>query len=160
MNYLKSNQLLLAGMFLAGISNAQESVNSAGSNATGSGGNVSYSIGQMTYNEYSTASGSVAQGVQHAYEIVTLSIVESGVSISVNAFPNPTADYLTLVVSDHEKLKLSYELRDLNGKLLLVSDVLDATSVIDMQAYLPATYFIDVISSENGIIQKFQIIKN
>ncbi len=159
MNTRKTIPMLILGMTLSGISCAQESVNSSGVNASGSGGNVSYSIGQLTFNEYSNGTGSVAQGVQHAYEIVTLSVMDSGLDISVNVFPNPTVDQLTLSVTNQTQLALTYELRDLNGKLIAEGKVEDNQTSIDMQAFTPASYFMNVISNQQTI-QSFKIIKN
>ncbi len=41
--------LLAAGLLWAGLAQAQESVNATGGDATGSGGTVAYSVGQVVY---------------------------------------------------------------------------------------------------------------
>lgn len=46
---------------------AQGSANSSCGNATGSGGSVAYSVGQVIYTTNTSISGSVTQGVQHAW---------------------------------------------------------------------------------------------
>src|SRR5688572_14704694 len=92
--------LLLAGLLSGSFVQAQESVNSAGGDATGSGGTVAYSIGQVVYTTNTGTSGEVAQGVQHAYEIYTFGINQTELNISLTVFPNPTANNLTLVISD------------------------------------------------------------
>ena len=48
---------------------AQQAINASGANATGSGGSVSYSVGQVLYTTNSGSNGSSAQGVQQPYEI-------------------------------------------------------------------------------------------
>lgn len=156
---MKTLPMFFLGIAFSGISCAQESVNSAGGNASGSGGNVSYSIGQMTFNEYANGTGSVAQGVQHAYEIVTLTVMEGEMKIAMSAFPNPTTDLLMLSVSNATETNLSYELRDVSGKLLQEGSVDGSTTSIDMQSLTPATYFMNVKSNERTI-QSFKIIKN
>jgi len=65
---LKLCALLLFGLGLTGLQ-AQESVNAAGGNASGSGGTVSYTVGQVVYTTKTGTNGSVAEGVQQAYEI-------------------------------------------------------------------------------------------
>jgi hypothetical protein len=47
---------------------AQESLLSTGGNGTGSGGSVSFSLGQFAYQTYYEENGSIEQGVQHAFE--------------------------------------------------------------------------------------------
>ncbi len=159
MNRIKTIPIFLLGITVSGISHSQESVNTSGGNASGTEGNVSYSVGQLTYNEYGNGTGSVAQGVQHAYEIVTLSVYDGNINIAVNAFPNPTTDLLMLSISNPAEMSISYELRDVNGKLLTEGMVKENLTSIDMQFYTPATYFINVKSNQQNI-QSFKIIKN
>jgi hypothetical protein len=110
--------MLLAGLLLSGFAQAQESVNGSGGVATGSGGTVAYSVGQVVYTTNASASGTVSQGVQQAYEIFTLGIKETELNISLSVFPNPTADNLTLQISDYNNENFSYQLYDMQGKLL------------------------------------------
>ena len=70
---LKLSALLLLGLGLTGLQ-AQESINTTGGNATGDGGSASYSIGQMVYTTTTGDDGSVAQGVQQAFEIYVLGV--------------------------------------------------------------------------------------
>jgi len=116
---LKLGTVLLLGLGITGIQ-AQTSVNATGGNASGSGGSASYSVGQVVYTKNTGINGTVAQGVQQPYEIsVVTSIKEAkGISLSVSVFPNPTSDYLTLGIDEFEISNLSYQLYDMNGKLL------------------------------------------
>jgi hypothetical protein len=104
--------MLLAGLLLGGFTQAQESANASGGDAKGSGGTVAYSIGQVVYTTNTGSSGSVAQGVQHAYEIFPVGYIETAMNISLTAFPNPITDNLSLQISDYNNEKLSYELFD------------------------------------------------
>lgn len=47
----------------------QSTIPATGGNATGSGGSVSYTAGQATYQTSEGTTGTVAQGVQQPYEI-------------------------------------------------------------------------------------------
>ena len=68
-----ASKLFLLYSFLFFIKgNAQESVNAGGGDATGSGGSVAYSIGQVFFASNTSSSGSQYQGIQYAY--VTTSI--------------------------------------------------------------------------------------
>lgn len=152
--------LLVAGMLWAGLAHAQESANASGGDATGSGGTVAYSVGQVVYTTNTGSSGSVAQGVQHAYEIFTIGIKETALNISLIAFPNPTIDNLTLQISDYTNEKLSYQLFDMQGKLLNNGQVVAKQTQINMKSLPSATYFINVVNQENEKVQSFKIIKN
>ena len=152
--------LLAKGLLWAGLVQAQESANASGGDATGSGGTVAYSIGQVVYTTNTGSSGSVAQGVQQAYEIFTVGIKENELNISLSVFPNPTANNLTLQISDYNNEKLSYQLYDMQGKLLSNGQVTAQQTQINTANLPPATYFINVVNQENNTIQFFKIIKN
>ena len=152
--------LLATGLLWAGLVQAQESANASGGDATGSGGTVAYSIGQVVYTTNTGSSGSVAQGVQHAYEIFTVGIEESELNISLLVFPNPTANNLTLQISDYSNEKLSYQLFDIQGKLLSNGQVTAQQMQINTANLPPATYFINVVNQECKTIQSLKIIKN
>jgi len=157
---LKLSALLLLGLGLTGLQ-AQESINATGGNASGSVGSASYSVGQIVYTTNTGTNGSVAQGVQQPYEISVVTAIEEakGITLSVSAYPNPTADFLQLKV-ETEKLKdLSFQLFDMNGKLLQNEKITgDQTSIV-MSNLEPATYFVKVIQ-ENKEVKTFKIIKN
>jgi hypothetical protein len=152
--------LLATGFLWAGLAQAQESANVSGGDATGSGGAVAYSIGQVVYTTNTSSSGSVAQGVQNAYEIFTVSVEETTLNISLIAFPNPTTENLTLQISDFNKEKLAYQLFDIQGKLLSNGQVTAQQTQINTASLPAATYLINVVNQENKKVQSFKIIKN
>ena len=152
--------ILMAGLLWAGFAQAQESANSSGGYATGSGGTVAYSIGQVLYTTSAGNNGNVAQGVQHAYEIFTLGIKEMELNISLIVFPNPTTDNLTLQISDYNNENLSYQLFDMQGKQLSNVQITEQQTKINMTSLPSAIYFINVVNQENKKVQSFKIIKN
>jgi len=156
----KSLAILLAGVLWAGMSQAQESTNSSGGNAIGSGGTVAYSLGQVVYTSNTGSNGTVDQGVQHAFEIFIVGTHETTLNISLIAFPNPTSENLTLQISEFNKEKLVYQIYDFQGKLLNSGQVIAKQTVINTSSLPAATYFINVINQENTKVQSFQIIKN
>lgn len=151
-----------AAFILLGVGGlqAQESPTASGGDATGSGGTVAYSVGQVVYTTNTDASGKVSQGVQQAYEIFTVGIKETELNISLSVFPNPTADNLTLQISDYNNEKLSYQLFDMQGKLLNNGQVNAQQTEINTASLPPATYFVNVVNQSNKKVQSFKIIKN
>jgi hypothetical protein len=137
---------------------AQESSNTSGGNASGTGGTVSYSVGQVVYTTQSNTSGTIAQGIQHAYEIYLLSKREEYLNISLSVYPNPTSENLTLLVSNYANENLSYHLYDMHGKLIASDKISSVKTTIEMQYLTAATYFIHV-SKEGKTIQTFKAIK-
>jgi len=158
-SFVKPITVLLL-IFLQFVGYSQESTNTAGGNAAGSGGSASYSVGQVVYTTNTGANGSVAQGVQQPYEISVITAIEEakGINLSVSAYPNPTTDFLTLEVNDIELSNLSFQLYDLQGKLLQNQKITDKQTSIAMSHLLPATYFVKVFQA-NTEIKTFKIIK-
>lgn len=160
MNYkqLKLNTLLLLGLGLTGLQ-AQESLNATGGDASGGGGSASYSVGQILNATKTGTSGSVAQGVQQAYEISVISGIRKakGISLAIEAYPNPTTEFLTLDVKDIELSNLDFQLFDMQGKLLHSQKITSNQTRIVMNDLQPAVYFLRVFQG-NKEVKVFQII--
>lgn len=151
--------LLITGLFFSGFTIAQESFNASGGDASGSGGTVAYSVGQIVYTTHSGSNGTSAQGVQHAFEIFTVGIDELELDVNLTIFPNPTTDYLTLKTSDYNNHKLSYQLYDAQGKALSTGEIVSEQTKIAMNNLPTATYLVHVVDQENKKVHSFKIIK-
>ncbi|MFN5183968.1 MAG: T9SS type A sorting domain-containing protein [Bacteroidota bacterium] len=141
------------------MSYAQESFNASGKDASGSGGTVNYSVGQIVYTTNIGSSGSSAQGVQHAYEILTLSKDETLFSYSISLFPNPATDNLILNVGGYKNEAINYFIYDLQGKKIKTGNIESNQSIIDISQINNGVYYMD-INKENKKVQSFKIIKN
>jgi hypothetical protein len=158
---LKLSAVFLLGLGLTGLQ-AQTAVPATGGHASGSGGTVNYSVGQVVYTTNTGGSnGTVAQGVQQPFEIsVVTGLVEAkGINLSVSAYPNPTTDFLNLKVENYNNTNLSYQLFDISGKLLETKKITGNETSIVMSNLVLATYFVKV-TEENKEIITFKIIKN
>ena len=144
---------------------AQEAVSAVGGEATGGGGTVSYTMGQVVYTTQTGIGGkSVAQGVQQPYEIsVVTGIAEAeGISLKVLAYPNPTTDYITIEVDASTTIsiqKLQYLFFDISGKLLQTVKATGLETKIETNNLVTGSYFVKVIDRENEI-KVFKIVKN
>jgi hypothetical protein len=138
---------------------SHQAFTAAGGDASGSGGTVAYSVGQIVYTTNIGTTGSVEQGVEQAYEIYSVGIKETALKISLSIFPNPTDDYLTLKVEDYNNEALSYYLIDEQGKLVLNEHITNQDTQLAMSSLARGTYFINVLQAKNKI-QTFKIIKN
>ncbi|HEX2937232.1 MAG TPA: T9SS type A sorting domain-containing protein [Bacteroidales bacterium] len=162
---MKHKRLKLCAIFLVGFGltglHAQTSVNATGGNASGSGGSASYSVGQVAYQANTGTSGSVTKGVQQPFEILVVTELDEAkvINLTLSAYPNPATDFIELKV-ESEKLKdLSYQLFDMNGKLIRSEKITGNKTSIVMTKLLPSAYFIKVIQA-NKEIKTFKIIKN
>jgi hypothetical protein len=140
---------------------AQEAIPASGGNASGSGGTVSYSVGQLVYTTNTGTSGYVAQGVQQPYKISVVTEIEKakGITLECSVYPNPATDYVKLKVENYETENLAYWLYDINGKLLENKKIDSSETSINMEAFISAIYFLKVIDN-NKEVKTFKIIKN
>jgi hypothetical protein len=157
---LKLSAVFLLGLGLTGLQ-AQESINAAGGNASGSGGSMSYSVGQIVYTTNTGTNGSAAQGVQQPYEISAVIGIEefNGTNLHVSIYPNPTTDYLTLSIGEFVISNLSYQLYDINGKLLQNEIITSHQTSIVISNLVSGNYFIKVLQGDKEV-KTFKIIKH
>ena len=159
---MKNNTLFFLAFLLSFSVQAQTShqvLSATGGDASGSGGTVAYSVGQIAYTTSTGTTGSVAQGVEQAYEISSVGIKETALNISLSIFPNPTSDFLTIKVEDYNNEALSYSLLDEQGKLVLNEQITNQDTQVAMSTLARGAYFINVLQA-NKKIQTFKIIKN
>jgi len=137
---------------------AQQTVTTTGSEATGTGGTASYTVGQVVYTTNTGTNGNVAQGVQQPFEIsTTLGISETTINLELSVYPNPTTDFLTLKVEKTDGL--TYQLYDLQGKIIESKAVNSPSSNISLEAQPTSIYFLKVTKNKQ-IVKTFKIIKN
>ena len=140
---------------------AQEAITTTGDEAVGSGGTVSYSVGQVAYITNSSADYSEAQGVQQPFEISVLTnLVElNGQSFEAQLFPNPTIDQLTLSIKDFPVDDMTYLLYDLQGRQL-AREPLQTEQTEILVSHLPAaTYFLHIVQDQQ-VVTIFKFLKN
>jgi len=151
--------LLASGLFVSQLQAQQASVASGGE-ATGSGGSSSYSVGQVVYTTNTGSTGTVAQGIQQAYVITSLSNPElTALTLSVQTYPNPTTDKIVLDLTNIDPTGLSYALYDLNGKAIANALVSQTQTQIEMQN-LPIGVYVLRVNKNNAELKTFKIIKN
>ena len=138
---------------------AQQAATATGGNASGSGGTVAYSVGQIVYTTNTGTTGSVAQGVQQPYEIYVLGIEDNSINLALTAYPNPTTSNLTLSVGQADLSKMNFQLYDMVGKLIESRKIVSSTETIGMETLPNATYFLKVMNNSTEV-KTFKIIKN
>lgn len=138
---------------------AQETFVPAGGNTTGNGGSVSYSVGQVFYKAHPSYEGAIYEGVQHAYEIFTVSVEEAVAGISLKIYPNPVQTDLTLQITNQATDHMRFEIFNTQGMLLEGHRITDSHTTIPMHHLPPATYLIKVWDQRKEL-KSFKIIKH
>lgn len=155
----KLTLLFLAGIGFSGLQ-AQNATTASGGDATGAGGSAAYSVGQAVYTSIETASGSVNQGVQQPY-ILSPTGVNShpDINLSMSVYPNPATTLINLSVGKMDLTNLTYQLFDVQGKVLVNQKITAAQTSIVMETYAAGSYFLKV-TNNNTELKSFKIIKN
>jgi hypothetical protein len=148
---------------------AQQSLNAAGGNASGSGGSASYSVGQVFYQTHTGENALVAAGVQQPYEISVVTSIEeaTGINLSVRIYPNPASYCLTLEIEEYNPFTpvtgksagLGYQLLDMNGRCIR-EGITSGSHTRILVDHLPSSTYLLKITRGNTEIKTFRIIKN
>jgi len=140
--------------------NAQEIVTTSGLNASGEGGTISYSVGQVSVAQNTGTEGSVIEGVQQPYIIdPTVGSEIANINLKLATYPNPTSDEIIMTAEDLDLENFSYQLLSNEGKVLISKASIESTNNISLQSF-PANIYLLNIYRDQIIIKSFRIIKN
>ena len=156
---MKKTSLFFFVMFVSVVClSAQSSFVATGGEATGTGGTVSSSVGQIAVQTNGNGSTTISEGVQQPYEISVVGIDEHP-EITLNAilFPNPTLGNLQLTISN-EQFRGEVKAYDSNGKYLFDKKIEDETTEFDLTKYAPGTYYLRVMNGKN-VLKTFKVVK-
>ncbi len=152
------NALVTSLLFVAHVMYSQEAIPASGGEATGNG-TVSYSVSQVVYTINTGSNGSVSQGVQQSIEILILSNPELiALTLTAVTYPNPTTDYVVLMLKDSNLTDLSYAMYDVQGRVISKGEIQQEATQITMQNLAVGAYILKV-SQRNQGIKTFRIIK-
>lgn len=172
---IQINIIQIILVFLFGAVNSdligQQAIPAVGGTALGSGGSVSYSVGQVVYTTKNSSGGTVLEGVQQTYEISIISGVDDAklITLSCSVFPNPVISHLTLRVEENFSHQLAYQLYTLNGQSLHSAKIVSPETTISMENLSSGLYFLRIIETKGNmpltdlslrVLKIFKIIKN
>ena len=151
--------ILLPAFIISGLE-AQHAFPAVGGEVSGTGGTVSYTMGQVWYSTLNSNDGSVSQGVQQPYEILEITGLPAspGITLEASIFPNPAGEFIHLRVDDHSLDGLSYEIYNMQGEILEKSDITSNETLIPVSHLGVATYLIRITQLTDEI-KIFKIIK-
>jgi hypothetical protein len=150
-------QILL--LFLAcqsGTSSGQQLISSSGNSHESSGYSISWSLGELVIDTWSTQNITVTNGFHQPVLTVTNVFKEAPPDLIINLYPNPTSDLL--IVESNSEGRFDYYLFNFDGKLL-ASDLFELErKQINFQHYTPGIYLLRILS-DNELVGVYQIIK-
>lgn len=140
---------------------AQFAVSASGTDISGTGGSISYTVGQVACEMYLDASGSAALGVQQPNEIYVYPGIISPMVITpfVSVFPIPVHNLLTIELDEDPETQVVAMLYDITGKILEQITISSRQAVLDMGHYARAVYLLRVYQGDHNS-QVFRVVKN
>ena len=141
----------------------QQAILTSGADASGSGGSVSYSIGQVAYTHFGGENGRISLGVQQPHVVIMVDTDEPGLDFSANLFPNPASNAVHLEMDEHDFSKfgagnLIYTLYDIDGKTMKREILNSPLTIIPIGDLSNAIYVIRVTHGD-AVIKTFKIFK-
>lgn len=141
---------------------SQESLNTSGGEAIGTGGSVSYSVGQVAYTYIPGTTGNINEGVQQSYVEIMVNTETPQFDISIRLFPNPTVAYTSVEINDFDS---AYDLSDFSchvfsiyGHLLMSETMASPVTRLNTSMLTSGMYLVKV-NFQNQPIKTFRFIK-
>ncbi len=142
----------------AGLS-GQQVISSAGTHATGTGVQLSWTLGETVVSTFSGSSVILTQGLHQGKLTITAiePLVLSGVTL--NVFPNPVNDKLNISFSNFAEDKYLFSVTDVNSRLIINGKAVENPQPIEMTSVTSGVYFIKVEVPKEKRWQTFKIVK-
>ena len=138
---------------------AQQGIHPSGGNASGAGGSVSYSVGQVFYSSQNGTDASLIQGVQQPYELMITDVRDLASNLlSCDVFPNPAVKELNLLIKGEKPENGSWNLIDTRGATVLSGKISSEETQIPMAGVPMAPYTLKVLSGKKEL-KIFKILK-
>jgi len=140
----------------------QSAVVTTGGTATGSGGTVTYTVGQIADQKVEGNGQYIIEGVQQPFEIQTVGINNyPNITLEAILYPNPTTSKVMLSIRKYDipSYGLTAQLYDFNGKLVKSFVVKDLDTEIDFSEYAAATYHLRIVDNKT-LLKTFKVVKN
>ncbi len=152
--------LLILSVTSISVLHSQESIPASGGSASGTGGSVTYTLGQIACSVFTGTNGSIIQGVQQPYEISTVTAVENteDITIEYTVYPNPTEGSVTLIIGSPANNRFCFHIYDMNGRLLQNKLVLSRETEVILES-LPASVYILKVFKDTHEVKVFKIVK-
>ena len=137
---------------------AQSNTVSAGGDAEGSNGSLSYSVGQVFYVTAEGENGNVNQGVQQPYDAEIITGVERK-DIRAVIYPNPTFGQIQLQFDSDLYSNCRAELIDGSGKLIAAQDQLSSQNTFSLEMLTSGIYTLSVYQNDL-LLKSFRVVKS
>ncbi|TVQ17814.1 MAG: T9SS C-terminal target domain-containing protein [Bacteroidetes bacterium] len=142
---LQSASFAVIFFFMAFQAVSQEVVSSAGNYHESETMSISWTLGETVTETFTAGELILTQGFQQPTLIVVSVDELADFDLTVTAFPNPTADILTVKLENHNYDKVSYTLYDMSGRLFTSGDFSGSEERISFTSLKSGVYFLTIM---------------
>jgi hypothetical protein len=135
-----------------------EVIAASGNTFETSGGQVSWTLGEVVIETFSSGSFSLTQGFQQSVITAVVGYIDPVIQLPVNVYPVPATSYVNVELLEIQK-SLSVELYNMKGIRVLSQPVNTTRLQIDLNALPAAEYILKIISADNKMIKSYTIVK-
>ncbi|MBK6284487.1 MAG: T9SS type A sorting domain-containing protein [Draconibacterium sp.] len=139
---------------------AQQVISSAGTNSIGTDVQLSWTLGETVTESLTGPNFILTQGFHQGNLKVTAIGINPNAGFLISVYPNPVLSELILEVSTSGNPNLSYQLFDLEGKLIISQKVENFPEIINMNIYSSGTYLLKIIRNGKEMFPKFKVLKD
>ena len=137
---------------------AQSAIVPTGGTASGNGGTVTYTVGQIAVQTNSNGTTSISEGVQQPFEISVVGVDEHpDITLTAKLYPNPTLSTCNLQCESWQNMD-EVRIYDANGKYLFRKKIEGSLTEMDFSSYAPGIYFVNVYSDKQTL-KTFKVVK-
>ena len=157
---MKSFIVILALLFAATATHAQQVVANSGNSGSATGYKVDWTLGEPVIETISGSTHILTQGM-HQTKLMITAIEEIEIpGLEVKVYPNPTGRFLRIEVIQNGDAAFYYEVYDITGLKTVSKEIQSNTEEIDMGCYASGIYLLNVVSLNREYVKTFKVIKN
>jgi hypothetical protein len=151
--------ITLLFIFLSVNLRAQQGIVASGGDTTGSGGSISFSIGQIDYLAIVGPGGFINEGLQQPFVDIIVGVIDTSRRPPV-IYPNPTTNYVVIKIECGNEENITYQIYDVLGNLLVNEKIKchSMETIVSVEDLPNAVYFMKVFTDTD--VKLFKIIKN
>lgn len=141
---------------------SEELISSSGDYFVSSNVSMSWSLGELETETFSTSTIILTQGFQQpTFNITSVKSNSLHTNLNIEVYPNPVSNYLTIKNND-ASVNLTFQLYDMFGKLIKTkeSEINDGIyTQIDISDLAKGNYLIQIFSIDKSQPKIFKLIK-
>jgi hypothetical protein len=138
---------------------SREIISSSGNYSDGSSEQLSWTLGDLATETYSSGDVKLTQGFQQpSYEVMT-TFKNHNYNFVMRVYPIPSSDFVTVEFEEIED-DLKVVLFNLQGEVVINKIIESATITLDLNPLSPSEYILKIINKENDLIKSYKIVKH